>query len=49
MRPVDPWKGQRMSAKGVAYTAIVALVVVVAYERYKTGGMTRSPGVRYSN
>lgn len=37
-----------MSAKGVAYTAVVALVVVVAYERYKGGATVRRPGVRYA-
>ncbi len=28
-----------MSAKGIAYTAAVALVVVVAYDRHKSGNL----------
>lgn len=35
-----------MSVKGIAYTAAVALVVVVAYEHYKNGGGVRPRGVR---
>ena len=32
-----------MSGKAIAYTVVIALVVVVGYERYKT----RAPGAKF--
>ena len=37
-----------MSGKSVAYTALIALVVVVAYEHHKAGG-GRVPNLLRSN